>query len=177
MLPRARFRDHASLAHALGKQALTESVIDLVRTCMREVFAFKPDLRPAELRAQRFCVVHRRRSPNIVLAQVEQFREKFGVTAVFGVCRFQLHQGRHQRFGRELPTEPPEMPAPIRERDGFRQHVTQALRDHLYHRYRLFRVNRVIVAGSVTQHAYRLFSVTQSGIAGAECRGLCKSSP
>jgi len=43
MLSRARFGNDALLAHAFCQQALSQRIIDLVRSRVRQVFAFEVD--------------------------------------------------------------------------------------------------------------------------------------
>jgi len=47
VLPRARLGHDALLAHALDQERLAQSVVDLVRPGVVEVFALEVDLRPA----------------------------------------------------------------------------------------------------------------------------------
>ena len=49
VLARAGLGDDALLAHALGKQALAERVVDLVRAGVQQVFALEVDFGAAEL--------------------------------------------------------------------------------------------------------------------------------
>ena len=53
VLPRAGFGDDALLAHAPREQRLAETVIDLVRAGVQQVFALDVDLRAAESLAER----------------------------------------------------------------------------------------------------------------------------
>ena len=57
--------DDTVLAHLLGQQDLPQSIIDLVRPRMVEVFALEIDLRPVLL-TETACVVKGARSPDIV---------------------------------------------------------------------------------------------------------------
>ncbi len=45
MLASSRLGDDARLAHHLGEQHLAYSIIDLVSTCMQEVFAFEIEIK------------------------------------------------------------------------------------------------------------------------------------
>src|ERR1043165_1380077 len=49
VLARARLGDDATLAHASREQDLSERVVDLVRACVREVFALEVELRAARV--------------------------------------------------------------------------------------------------------------------------------
>src|SRR5215469_14345254 len=52
VLSRARFGDDAALAHAPSQQPLTETVVDLVRAGVEQIFAFEIDARSAEFLGQ-----------------------------------------------------------------------------------------------------------------------------
>jgi len=55
MLPSSGLRDHATFAHTLNQQRLSDAVIDLVRASMQQVFALQVNLRPAEFPRQPLC--------------------------------------------------------------------------------------------------------------------------
>ena len=57
MLPRARLGDDATLAHALRKKALPQSVVDLVRARVSQVFTLDEDVRAAKFARQVLGVV------------------------------------------------------------------------------------------------------------------------
>ena len=59
MLARARLRDDPLLAHAFGKQDLSQAVIDLVRSGVIEFVAFEVDFRAAEMLGQSFGEIKR----------------------------------------------------------------------------------------------------------------------
>ena len=52
MLPRARLRDHAFLAHADGQQPLSNAIIDLVCAGVEQIFTFNVDSGAAEMLRQ-----------------------------------------------------------------------------------------------------------------------------
>ena len=62
MLSRARFGDNTRFAHAFCQEPLSERVIDFVRPCVRQVFAFQINSRAAAQFGQPFCKIQRRRA-------------------------------------------------------------------------------------------------------------------
>ena len=52
MLPRARFRDDARLAHLHGQQPLAKGIVDFVRAGVQQILALQVDARPAEFLGQ-----------------------------------------------------------------------------------------------------------------------------
>ena len=63
VLARARFRDNAGLAHALGQQDLAEAVVDLVRAGVVQLVALEVDFRAAETLGQPLGVIERAGRP------------------------------------------------------------------------------------------------------------------
>ncbi len=72
MLPGAGFRQHLGLAHVLGQQRLAQTVIDLVRAGMVEVFALEPDARAAAMRGQAFGQINRAGATDIMGIEIIQ---------------------------------------------------------------------------------------------------------
>jgi len=66
MLPRARFRNDARLAHLHREEPLTDGVVDLVRAGVQQVFALQIDARAAEFRGEARGELQRRGPPGKV---------------------------------------------------------------------------------------------------------------
>ena len=72
MLPGAGFGDDAMLAHAFNQQRLAETVVDLVRAGVEQVFALEINLCPAQLFGEALGKEQRRGTAGIVAQQFVQ---------------------------------------------------------------------------------------------------------
>ena len=106
--------DDAGLAHALGKQDLTEAIVDLVRTGVVQLVALEIDLCAAQFFRQALGEIKRARPASIMGIQMRQFRLEFRI----GLCLFPLglkvEDQWHQRFGNEAATEDAEAAVLVR---------------------------------------------------------------
>ena len=113
VLPRARLRHHATLAHARSQQHLAERVVDLVRAGVREVLTLEEQPhRRARRRPTR--LVQRRRSAHVVRQQPLQFREKLRILPSRQVRGRQFVDRLDERLGDVPSAECAEIPARIR---------------------------------------------------------------
>src|SRR5262245_43046649 len=79
VLSGAGFRDDAFLAHAPREQALTETVVDLVRAGVIQVFTLKINLRAAPSLCQTFGRIQRSWPSRIIVKEIVELRLKTGV--------------------------------------------------------------------------------------------------
>src|SRR4051794_15503205 len=98
MLSGTRFGYQPPLAHAAGKQCLSDTVVDFVSARMQQVFALEPDLRPAHLPGQPLSEVERRRPPGIVPKEGAQFGLKLRILASLMVSLLEFFERRHQNL-------------------------------------------------------------------------------
>nr|DAH99946.1 MAG TPA: hypothetical protein [Caudoviricetes sp.] len=103
VLPRTRLRDNVLLAHTLGEESLSECVVDLVCTRMKEVFTFQIDICLAVVLRQPLGKVEVRRTPRIVAQIAAKLREEILIRTVFQTCRLEFVQRGHCNFGHILP--------------------------------------------------------------------------
>ena len=99
MLSRARFRDHALLAHAHGQQALAQAIVDFVRAGVQQVFALDVNARAAELFRQARGELQRRGPAGEIVQQLAELRLKAGIGGGFRVGAFEFFERRHERLG------------------------------------------------------------------------------
>jgi len=92
------FGDDALFPHALGQQSLAESVVDLVRAGVEQVFALKVDFGAAELFGEPFAEIERCGAAGVVLKQICQLRLKSGIVLGRVVFMLKLDQRGHQRL-------------------------------------------------------------------------------
>mmetsp|Transcript_19494 Transcript_19494/g.49213 ORF Transcript_19494/g.49213 Transcript_19494/m.49213 type:complete len:530 (+) Transcript_19494:73-1662(+) len=79
VLARAGLRDDALLANALGKQALRERVVDLVRPSVREVLALEPNLGATDALGEPLGKVQRGRPTDVVAAECLKLQLELGI--------------------------------------------------------------------------------------------------
>ena len=101
VLAGAGLGNHPLLAHTLREQALTERVVDLVRTGVGEILALQEDARAAERIAEPPRFVDRRRPADVVAQQRLQPVDERGVLAGLEIRRLELGDRRDQRLGHE----------------------------------------------------------------------------
>jgi hypothetical protein len=102
VLTRTCFRDNAFLTHPLRKQALAETVVDLVCARVIQIFTLEIDLRATPSLRQPICKVERRRTAGIVVEEVVELPLKSGVAPCFKICRFQFPERMHESLWNEL---------------------------------------------------------------------------
>ena len=73
MLPGARFGDDALLVHAAREEHLADGVVDLVRACVKEVFAFEIDFCATAMLGQAGGVKERRGPACVVVQKTLKF--------------------------------------------------------------------------------------------------------
>jgi len=78
MLPGARFRNDAFLAHVFGEKAFTHAVVQLVGARMVQVFPFQVNLGSAQVAGKAFAVVNRGGASLELLADAAQFIDELG---------------------------------------------------------------------------------------------------
>ena len=99
MLSRAGFRDQSGFAETFGQQRLSDYVVDLMRACMIQVFSLQIDLRAAELFRQPRSVRQQRRSSDIFVEHLRDFRLEFRIVLIVTVAFFDFQNRVHQCFG------------------------------------------------------------------------------
>src|SRR6185369_15398211 len=120
VLPRSSLRDDALLSHAPRQQRLPDTVVDLVRPRMQQVFPLEINLRASQRLTQPLRVVQRRWTPRIVMQQIRQLRLKRRIPRRLAVSPLQFLQRRHQDLRDKPPPIRPEVPCRVRLR---RYHV------------------------------------------------------
>ena len=70
MLARARFGDDAGLSHSLGKQDLSQAVIDLVRARMIQFVTLEVYFCTVEMFGQPGCKVQRTGAAHVMFEQI-----------------------------------------------------------------------------------------------------------
>src|SRR6185312_3848092 len=121
MLPGAGLRDDAALAHAFREQRLAETVVDLMRAGMEQVFALDVDLRAAKLFAQPPRGVERGGAAGILREQEFQLGMERRVLLRFEISVLQLFERRHQHFRNVASAIGTEVAAGIRLRNHERR--------------------------------------------------------
>ena len=79
VLAGARLCNHAPLAHALGQECLTKSIVYFVRAGVCEIFALEIDARAAGCRGKSSGVKKRRGTPGVVSMKRIKFGAKIGI--------------------------------------------------------------------------------------------------
>ena len=115
MLPGAGLGDQPPFAHTPGQQRLANSIVDLVRAGVAQVFPLQVDLRPAEPPRQVLGKRERRRPADVVMEQSVQFTAKVQVVPTAAVDRLQLDQRRHQGLGHVTPPIGAKMTVTVRQ--------------------------------------------------------------
>ena len=105
MLTSPCLRDNLLLAHPFSQQDLTKSIVNLVGSCVVEVFPFQVDLCSTDVLGEAFGVVKWSFPPYIILEQVIQFRLKAWICFGFSVCLIQFDHSCHQGFWDKLAPE------------------------------------------------------------------------
>ena len=99
VLTGAGLGNEAGLAHLLGKQCLTENIVDLMCTGMVQVFALEINFCTAKVLGHFLSVVQAAGTACVFVEQLGQFTVELRVVFVVVVGFFQLNDGIHQRFG------------------------------------------------------------------------------
>ena len=122
MLSGAGFGDDAPLAHAGGQQRLAERVVDLVRACVREVFAFEKDSRAAGRLAEPLRLVQRGGAADIVLQQSIELDRESGIVTHGKVCALELFDRLNERLRNVSAAEFAEVSTKVRIAPGCHSH-------------------------------------------------------
>src|SRR5581483_11737193 len=105
VLAGAGFGDDAALAHSSREQDLAESVVDLVRPSVREIFAFQENLCAACVRAQSLRMKQRCRPAAIIAAQLFQLAPEIRLVSRVSEFARQFFERRDERFRYITTTE------------------------------------------------------------------------
>ena len=103
VLPRARFRDDARLAHPPRQQHLAEGVVELVRASMEQVFALEDDPRPAPFLREPRRLGQRRGPAAVRLEKLPEFALETSVAPETREGPLELFERSHERLGSEAP--------------------------------------------------------------------------
>lgn len=103
MLTGARFRNDALFAHFLCKEALAQSIIDLVGPRMVQVFPFEIDLGAAKVLGHPFRIVKETRPIGVVMIELLQFLDELGIFLIGFVRFLEFQDSIHQGFRYILP--------------------------------------------------------------------------
>src|ERR1700722_18500525 len=98
MLAGAGLSDDATLAHALGQQSLTQSVVELVRAGVVEILTLEVHGSPGSL-GEAMSSIERSRPTREVAQQAIQLSPIRRVLACLRPRQLKLGQGRHQSLG------------------------------------------------------------------------------
>ena len=109
--------DDPLLAHMLSQQRLAQGVIDLVGSCVCQVFTFQVDLGPAADAGQVLREVQSGGTPGVAVEQMAQALLEFRVGLGRLVRIVQFGDRSHQRFGDEFPTKVAESASVIGEEE------------------------------------------------------------
>ena len=115
VLARAGLGDDACLAHAPGQQCLSQRVVDLVCTGVREVLSLEkhPDAVVARARGKSGSLVHRRWTADVVLQQPIELVAERRIGARSQIPRGELLNRSHERLGHEAAAVDAEVAARI----------------------------------------------------------------
>ena len=91
--------DQAGLAHLLGKQCLSQGIIDLMGTGMVQILSLEIDLRAAQILRHFPCIVQQRGAPRVFIQQLVQLRIEFRILLIMLIALFQMDQFIHQCLG------------------------------------------------------------------------------
>ena len=91
--------DQAGLAHLLGKQCLSQGIIDLMGTSMVQILSLEIDLRAAQILRHFPCIVQQRGAPRVFIQQLVQLRIEFRILLIMLIALFQMDQFIHQCLG------------------------------------------------------------------------------
>ena len=105
MLSRSGLGDNAVLSHAFCQQALTQRVVDLVRSRVGQVLPLEVDARAAKLVAQVLGIVEGRGPAHEMLGEIAHLGLELLIGLSGDVLSLQLFDRAHQGFGNEASTE------------------------------------------------------------------------
>ena len=97
--------DNSCLTHLLCQKYLAKNIVDLVRTCMIEVFSFKIDLCSAQVFGHLLCIVEKRWASCILTVQLIQLSHELRIILVMLISFLQLMNLIHKSFRDVLSTE------------------------------------------------------------------------
>ena len=101
MLPRARLGDDAPLPHAHRQQRLSERVVDLVRSRVREVLTFDVDPCAAEIAREVSCEVEWGGAADVLIEEFRKLALEFRIDDRARILSRQFLDGGHQCLGHE----------------------------------------------------------------------------
>ena len=104
MLARSGFGDDAALAHTAREQSLPQTVVNLVRTGVQQIFALEVDLRSAKLLRQPRSIKERSGASGVLTQSFVEFALKFQVFLGLRVRRFKFFERGHECFGNVAST-------------------------------------------------------------------------
>ena len=105
MLARAGLGDEPGLPHPLREQALAQTIVDLVRAGVQQVFALEINPRAAETLGQSTRLKQRRRAAREVFEQAVELGLKLWIASRRLVRLLQLLDWMHQRLRHKTPAE------------------------------------------------------------------------
>mmetsp|Transcript_7998 Transcript_7998/g.18712 ORF Transcript_7998/g.18712 Transcript_7998/m.18712 type:complete len:229 (-) Transcript_7998:911-1597(-) len=108
MLSRAGLGDDAGLPNLLGEERLADGIVNLVRSCVREVLALEPDGRTTAHLGETVGLVEGGRPANEVTTILFELGKESWIVFDFLVLLLDLPEGLRQRLGDVLPTKPAE---------------------------------------------------------------------
>jgi len=114
MLARAGFRDDARFAHTACEQDLPQTIVDLVRARVVEVFTLQINFRAAQMRRQPLREIEWAFAAHIIFQQIVKFGLKRWIAFRFFIGALKIEHERHQRFGDEASAVSAEMAANVR---------------------------------------------------------------
>src|SRR5690348_1594616 len=114
MLAGAGFGNDAGFAHAPREQHLADTVVDLVRACVIQVFALEVDFCAAEMTRQPLGKIERTRPADIMRQQLVKLGLERRIIARSDPGLFEIEEQRHQCLGNISSAEGTEMPRRIR---------------------------------------------------------------
>ena len=107
MLASPSLGDNPLLAHALGQQSLSQSVVYLVSPGVGQVLALEVNLGTAAGTSQVLGEIQGCRSPGICVQQMFEPLLEFWANLGRLVGVIQLRNGSHERLGNKLPSKIP----------------------------------------------------------------------
>ena len=89
-------RDNSCLAHSLGKEHLSDYVVDLVRSCVVQILSLEVDLCTAQILCHSLRIVKSARSSRILVEHLREFSVELRIILIFLVSLLQLQHRIHQ---------------------------------------------------------------------------------
>ena len=99
VLSGARLGDDAGLPHFFRQQDLAKYIVDLVGSCVIEVFTLDKYLRPSQIFCHFFGVIQQRGTSRVMIQKRGQLPDKCRIVFVILIRLLQADQFIHQGFG------------------------------------------------------------------------------